>query len=212
MSLKFYYAPMSTASLTQIVIAELGVPHEAIKVELGKGDGPKAELLAVNPNGKVPTIVHDGVAIWESSAVNIYLGETFGVEKGLWPAPGPKRGEAMAWICWSNVTLGDAVYRWQRNTSDRAPDDQKNAKVGEQGKADIAACLKIVDDALATRQYLLGDSYTVVDTHLHSYLDWIRHLKVDFTPYQNVNAWSERCGARPVYKKIMAEAYAAAGF
>jgi len=209
MSLKFYYAPMSTATLTELVLAELGVPHEAIKVDINKGDEAKAELLAINPNGKVPTLVHDGSVIWESAAINIYLGETFGAEKGLWPAQGPKRGEAMKWICWSNVTLGDAVYRWMRNTSDWAPADEKNEKAGEGGKRDIAACLKIVDDALAKSQYLVGDSYTLADTHVHSHLDWVRHLKIDFTPYKNLNAWAERCSSRPAYQKIVAAAFAA---
>jgi glutathione S-transferase len=209
MSLKFFYAPMSTATLTQLVLAELDVPHEAIKVDLGKGDAAKAELLAVNPNGKVPTIVHDGTAIWESSAISIYLGEMFGVDKGLWPAQGPRRGEAIKWVCWSNVTVGDAVYRWARNTQDWGPADQKNEKAGEAGKADLAGCLQIVDDALGKSQYLAGDSYTLADTHLHSYLDWVRHMKFDFTPYKHLNAWAERCAARPVYQKIMAEAYAA---
>lgn len=209
MSLKFYYSPMSTASLSQIVIGELGVPHEAIKVDIGKGDAAKQELLAINPNGKVPTIVHDGAVIWESSAITIYLGETFGVDKGLWPAPGGKRGEAIKWVCWSNVSMGDAVYRWTRNTSERVPAELRNAKLGEEGKKDLAACMKIVDDQLGKSPYLVGDSYTLADTHLHAYLDWIRFLQFDFTPYKNLNAWAERCAARPVYKKIMTEAYAA---
>jgi glutathione S-transferase len=41
-------------------------------------------------------------------------------------------------------------------------------------------------------------------------LDWVHHLKFDFTPYDNVNAWSERCGSRPIYKKISAEEHAGA--
>lgn len=209
MSLTFYFSPMSTASLTQIILAELGVPHEAIRVDIGKGDDAKRALLAVNPNGKVPTIVHDGTAIWESSAITLYLGETFGVDKGLWPAAGPKRGEAMRWVCWSNVTLGDAVYRWQRNTSERIAAELRNEQLGAEGLKDVAACLKMVDDALASQPYLLGEAYSLADTHLHAYLDWLRFLKVDFSPYAHLNAWADRCGARPAYKGIMAAAYAA---
>lgn len=205
MSLTFYYAPMSTASVTELVLEELGVPCDRVKLDLKKGDTKKPEYLAVNPNGKVPCIVHDGTAIWESAALTIYLGETFGVERGLFPAPGPRRGEAMKWIVWTNVTLGEAVMRFARNTTDWIPAEQRNAKAGEAGKADIADCLRIVDQALAGKQYLLGE-YTLADTHLTSFCDWLRHMQIDFTPFKNVQAWGERCRARPAYKKLMAAA------
>jgi glutathione S-transferase len=55
--------------------------------------------------------VHEGVAIWESSAITMYLGEVFGVDDNLYPAVGPKRGEAMKWIAWGNVTLAEPASR-----------------------------------------------------------------------------------------------------
>jgi glutathione S-transferase len=122
MSLTFYYAPMSTASMTELVIDELGIPCERVRIDL-KNKDPK--LMAANPNGLVPTIVHDGVSIWESAAITIYLGETFGTDKKLWPAAGPKRGEAMKWVVWTNVSLGDAVRRRGRNTGTWTPADHQ---------------------------------------------------------------------------------------
>jgi glutathione S-transferase len=203
MSLTFYYAPMSTASITELILEELGVPCDRVKLDLQNGDTKKPEYLAVNPNGKVPCIVHDGTAIWESAALTIYLGETFGVERGLFPAPGPRRGEAMKWIVWTNVTLGDAVMRFTRNTMDWYPAEQKNAKAGEAARTDIAGCLRVLDQSLAGKPYLVGD-YTLADAHLNSFCDWLRHMKIDFTPFANVEAWGERCRARPAFKKLMA--------
>src|SRR5579884_2513511 len=116
MNLTFYYAPMSTATLTDLVLEELGVACKRVKLDLKNGDTKKPDFLKLNPNAKVPVLVHDDMPIWESAAITMYLGELFGVEKGLYPKPGPKRGEAMKWIVWTNVTLGDAVYRWARNT------------------------------------------------------------------------------------------------
>jgi glutathione S-transferase len=134
----------------------------------------------------------------------MYLGEVFGVEKNLYPAPGPKRGEAMKWIAWTNVTLGDAVSRFTRNTMDWFPAEQHNAKAAEAAQKDIAGCLKILDEALAGRDYLLGNDYTLADTHLNSFVDWLRHMKMDFSAYARLNSWGERCCARPAYKKLMA--------
>src|SRR6478736_3486876 len=173
MSMIFYFAPMSTATLTELVIEELGIPCDRKQLDIRAGDTKKPEFLKINPNGKVPVIVHDGVAIWESSAITMYLGETFGVDKKLYPAPGPKRGEAMKWIAWTNVTLGDAVGRLGRNTMSWVPAEQHNAKAAEAATKDIADCLRILDKALDGRQFLVGD-YTLADTHANSFTDWLR--------------------------------------
>jgi glutathione S-transferase len=203
MSLTFYYAPMSTASITELVLEELGVPCERIKLDIRAGDTKKPEFLALNPNGMVPCIVHDGTPLWESAALTIYLGEVFGVERGLYPSPGPRRGQAMTWIVWNNVTLGDAVGRFVRNTTNWFPDDQKNANAAEAARADIGRCLGILDGALAGKQFLLGD-YTLADAHVTSYTDYLHILQFDFTPYPNLAAWRERCHARPAYQKLVA--------
>jgi glutathione S-transferase len=202
MSLVFYFSPMSTATMTDVVIEELGVPHDRKRVDLRAGDNKKPEFAKLNPNMKVPTIVHDGVVIWESAAITMYLGEQFGVAKGLWPAAGPRRGEAMKWVVWTNVTLGEAVYRRGYN-GDWAEPGTGNPKALEKANADIAELLGVLDGSLAGKQYLLGAEFTLADAHLNSFCDWLRHSKIDFAKYANVNAWSERCSARPAYKRVM---------
>lgn len=204
MSLTFYYAPMSTASITAIVLEELGVPCERVKLDIRAGDTRKPEFLHLNPNGKVPLIVHDGTPIFESAAITMYLGETYGVEKGLYPRPGPRRGEVMKWIVWANATLVDAVSRWFRNTTEWTPAEQHNEKAGEAAKADVHNCLRILNEALTGKQFIAGD-YTLADAHLNSLTDWLRHMKVDFSAYPNVSAWSQRCAARPAYARANAE-------
>ncbi|MBK9263604.1 MAG: glutathione S-transferase family protein [Polyangiaceae bacterium] len=203
MSIVFYRAPMSTATMTEIVLAELDVPHEVVTVDIQKGDTKKPDYLKINPNGKVPVIVHDGTVIWESAAITMYLGELFGVAKGLYPAPGPARGEVMKWIVWTNVTLGDAVGRWTRNTMEWLPAEQRNAKAGEVGMADLQNCLRMVDEALEGKEFLCG-KYTLADAHLNSFLDWLRYMKLDFSAYARLNAWGGRCSARPGYQRVMA--------
>lgn len=202
MSLIFYYSPMSTAVITNFVLEELGVPCEKIKLDLRKGEARTPEFLRLNPNGKVPLIVHDGTPIWESAAITMYLGEVFGVEKNLYPSPGPKRGEAMKWIVWTNVTFGDAVYHWLRNTSEWVPAEQHNAKAAEVGMANVQNCLRILNEALDGKQFLLGE-YTLTDTHINSFTDWLRFMKMDLSAYTHLSAWSQRCAARPAYARAM---------
>jgi len=202
MSLTFYFAPQSTASITTLVLEELGIPCERVKLDIRKGDTKKPEFLKINPNGRVPTIVHDGVAIWESAAITLYLGETFGEKAKLWPAAGPKRGEAMKWVVWTNVSLGDAVYHWARNTM-WAPEDQRNAAAAATAAKDVAGLLRVLDEALKGRDFLVGD-YTLADAHVNSFVDWLRHMKIDMTGLGHLSAWSKRCSERPAYAKAMA--------
>jgi glutathione S-transferase len=205
MSLTFYYAPMSTATVTQLVIEELGMPCDKVRIDFKKGDTHKPDYLQLNPNGKVPMIVHEGEPIWESAAITLYLGEVFGVEKGLYPPAGPKRGALMKWVVWSNVSLGAATLRWLFNTAEQTPAEQRNAQAGEVAKADMYKCLAILNQALEGRQFL-GDAYSLADTHLNSFTDWLRFMQVDLAPYAHINAWSERCRARPAYAKVMSAA------
>ena len=203
MSLIFYYSPMSTATLTALVLEELGVPCKMVKLSIKDGDTKKPDFLKLNPNGKVPLIVHNDVPIFESSAITMYLGEQFGVDKGLYPKSGPERGEAMKWIVWTNVTLGNSVFTWCRNTMDWSPADQRNAMAGEAALTEIGNCLGMLNRELAGKKYLVGDTYTLADTHVNSFLDWLRHMKIDFAPFSNLNAWSKRCCDRPAYKKVI---------
>lgn len=202
MPLKFYYAPMSTASITALVLEELGVDCEIIKLDIARGDTKKPEFLKVNPNGRVPVLIHDDAVVWESAAITMYLGEMFGVDKKLYPPPGPRRAEAMKWIVWTNVTLGEAVNRYTRNVLNTAPAEQRNAKAVESAKTEVANCLRILDQSLLNKQYLIGE-YTLADTHLIAMLDYLRHLKIDFTPYARINSWSQRCSARVAYQRAM---------
>jgi glutathione S-transferase len=203
MSLTFYYSPMSTASITALILEELGVPHETVKMDLKAGDTKKPEFTKINPNAKVPVIVHEGTVIWESAAITLYLGETFGVEKGLFPAAGAKRGEAMKWTVWANVTLGDAFGRFARNTMPWVPAEQQNAKAAEAAMDEVKACRGVLEGHLTGRSFLVGD-FTIVDAHVNSLIDWLRYSKVDFGAYPQLNSWSARCSERPAYKKVMA--------
>jgi len=199
MSLTFYYAPMSTATLTEAVLAELNVPCERVKLDLKAGDTHKPEFLKLNPNGVVPLIVHEGTPIWESAAITMYLGEVFGVEAKLYPEPGPKRGEAMKWIAWGNVTLGEAANRLAYTFS---PNAEGAAQKAEKAKADLAVRLKVLDGALEGKSFLLGD-YSLADTHLHGFISWLGMMQFDLKPFTQVKEWMKRCNQRPALANLL---------
>jgi glutathione S-transferase len=203
MSLDFYYAPMSSATPIHWALEELGVAYDKVKVDLQAGEQKKPEFLSINPNGKVPAIMHDGVAIWESAAIMIYLGETFGEEKGLFPRLSPARGEAMKWIVWCNVSLGDALHRYQRNTSDRVSVELRNARVAAQAKEELSILLGVLDKALTGQQYLVENKFSLADLHVAAWIGYVGMTGVDMAPHEAIMAWKDRCLERPAYARVM---------
>ena len=110
MSIKFFYTPQSSADRVHGTLHALGVPYEEVRVNLRAGEQRTPEFLAINPNGKVPTLILDGTPMFESVAIQIALGERYGVEKGLWPALGsPEHLTALTWLAWGQVALGGAI-------------------------------------------------------------------------------------------------------
>jgi glutathione S-transferase len=213
MSLTFYFAPMSTASITEAVLAEIGISFDLVTLDLSAGDTKKPDYLKVNPNGRVPAIVHDGIAIWESSAITMYLGEVFGVDAKLYPTLSRQRGEAMKWIAWGNVTLAEPASRLfaslppekQGDPATNAPESltsEKSAIAIEKAKADLADCLKVLEGGLEGRSFLLGD-YSLADTHLQGIVGWIGAMQVDLTSFSNITEWLKRCYERPAIAKLM---------
>lgn len=203
MSLVFYYSPFSSAATVHWALEELGVPYEKVKLDLQNGDTHKPDFLALNPNGKVPLIVHEGTPIFESIAILAYLGETFGVEKGLFPAPGPRRGEALAWLAWANVSLGEAHARYQRNTNARIPKEQHNEKAAEVAKADVDKLLGILDGALQGKKFLVGDSFSIVDMHLSGFVGYLGMSGFDVAKWSAIGAWLKVCTSRPAHARVM---------
>jgi glutathione S-transferase len=203
MSLIFYYAPMTSATRIHWALEELEMPYEKKKIDLASGDQKSAEYLALNPNGKVPLVVEDGVAIYESLAILIYLGERYGVDKGLFPKPGMERAESLTWLVWAQVTLAEAGGRIMRNTSERFPEDERNAKAAEAAKNDLHAALAIVERALEGKEYLVGGKFSYADLAIAGYVPFFARIGADLSPFKNIQAWIGRCTARPALAKAM---------
>ena len=76
-----YTNPMSRGRIVHWLLDELGAPYELKMLDLQKGEQKAPAYLAINPMGKVPTIVHRGVAITETAAILIYLADAFPAAK-----------------------------------------------------------------------------------------------------------------------------------
>ncbi|MFO0759752.1 MAG: glutathione S-transferase family protein [Byssovorax sp.] len=203
MSLTFYYAPMTSATRIHWALEELGVPYEKVKLDLAAGDQKKPEYLALNPNGKVPLLVDSGTPIFESLAILLHLGETYGVEKGLFPVPGLERAEVFKWMAWGTASLVEAGGRLLRNTSDRFPAEERNAKAAERAKQELGDLMAIVDKALEGKEYLVGGRFSFADLAVVGFVPFLSRIGADLGSLKNVQACAGRCMARPALARAM---------
>lgn len=188
MSLVLYYAAWSSATTCVWAVEELGLPCEKVKLDLAAKQTQTPEFLALNPNGKVPLLVHDGVPIFESIAILAHLGETFGVDKELFPAPGLERAQALQWLAWMNVSLGATAYRAVQSGGD--PSEPRKL-------------LAMLDRHLQGRTWMVGDSFTLVDVHLTGGMMWLGRQGFDTKHLPAIEAWVARCKDRPALGRAL---------
>lgn len=204
MSIVFYSAPMSSASPVAAALAELNVPHEQVTLNLAAGDQKKPEYLALNPNGKVPTLVVDGTPMFEALAIMQWLGERFGVAKGLWPAAdSPARRQAMAWSTWAYVTYGTALVLLQLASSEHGDKALHNPAQAEFARKDLARLLGLLDARLAKQAYVLGAEYSLADLIVASVVGYGCYLGARVDAHPHVKSWLERYQARESFQKAM---------
>lgn len=199
MSITLYYAPMSSATRVFWALEELGLPYERVKLDLAAGDQRKPDFLAINPHAKVPALVVDGVPMFESLAILIYLGERFGVARDLWlPHEHPEYPAALSWMTWGTVTFASHVFRYAHNTSDRFPKEAQNAAAAEAAKRDVLTNLSALEARLEGREYLVAGHFTLADLATAIFMNFAARSGVaDMGAYPRVVAWAERCTARP---------------
>lgn len=204
MTLVFHHAPQSSAVTVHWALEELGVPYESRPVDCKRGDNRTPEFLALNPNGKIPLLVHDGAPVFESAAIIIHLGETFGVAKGLFPEPGLRRAEALKWLVWTNVSFGGALLLWFHATAAAPEAEKQTAPAVVDARASVEKHLAILDGALAGRTWLVGDAFSLVDVHLIGWTAWVGTCGFDLARHPNVDAWVKRGASREGFGIAMA--------
>ena len=196
MSIVLYWHPMSSATPIACALAELGVPHERVKIDILAGEQRRPDYLALNPNGKVPTLTVDGAPMFEALAIHLWLGHRFGVERGLWPAGGtPEALQALSWCAWAYVAYGAVLVRLQLATKgEDALRSDVHAKAAMGGLHDLLA---VLDARLAAQPWMLGADYSLVDLVVGSVIGYSVYLGAPVQDHAHVSAWLARVQARP---------------
>jgi GST-like protein len=192
-----YSWPAPNGHKVQILVEELGIPFRLIPIDITRGRQHDPGYLAINPNGRIPTIVDhapsDGgppFAVFETGAIMLYLAEKEGRFLPLRPR---ERSEVLQWLFWQVGGLGPMMGQAQHFFR-YAPEPVPYGITRYQNET--RRLLKILDDRLESREFVCGE-YSIADM---ACFPWIRIHKltgVALDDFPQVQAWYGRVRARP---------------
>jgi len=191
--LTLYHAPLSRSSRIVRLIDELDIWDEIdiriVSVTRSDGTGDH-DPGNPHPEGKVPLLVHDGIEIWESNAIILYLTDLF-PNAGLGPVVGdPQRGCYLSWLAWYGNVVEPVVALGVAEVS------HPILQATFRGVPEMIARLA---GALEGRPFLMGESFTAADLLLVSTFTWSPDAAPDNPAIRD---WISRCEARPSAQRM----------
>jgi glutathione S-transferase len=180
------------------MLEELGVPYENEKVSF-VNQTRTPDFLRLNPNGHIPVLKDGDLVLWESLAINLYLARKY--DKGLWPKRVEDEGRAYQWSVWAMTELEEPLLTALLNRT-FLPEGQRDAKKADDAAERFKKPLGVLDGALAGREYLLGNAFSVADLNVASVLTWAPLAGLDVSAAKNAQTRLGRCTARPAFVKL----------
>jgi len=198
--MKLYYAETLNPRKACAVAKYLNSPVEYVRVELTKGAHKNPEYLAMNPNGKVPTlVVSEDFVIWEADAIMAYLARFAGSD--LLPE-GDKQIEVMRWLSWGTQHFtrhgGSLYFEFCIKPWIGLGDADPAAVKSSQEQFRLFA--KILDEHLANKKFLLGDQLTIADFSVGVTLPYAKKAQIPLSEFSNVARWHDRLNELPAWR------------
>lgn len=188
--LTFYTNPMSRGRIVRWMLEETGAPYDTVVL----GYGPEMntpDYLALNPMGKVPTVVHRGAVVTECAAICAYLADAL-PEAGLAPpVDSPDRGPYYRWLFFGAGPVEASVTNTTFGWLAEGPEQQ-----GRVGYGSLERVADTLQTLLADRHWILGDRFSAADVYLGAQVTW--GLQFGTLPERpGFRAYADRLMARP---------------
>jgi len=202
-----YATPLSANARKVLAVSlHLGLDPEVKLVNVYKGEGRTPDYLAVNPSGKIPTLVDGDLTLWESNAILLYIAEMYGDYK-LWSHIPKERSDISRWLFWEasqwqpalvHVLSGFVAYKLGLSNAATIPsvnwDDESFTKLAVH-----------LDNHLQHRQFLTGDAITLADFSVAAMLMYVRDTCFPSETYANIASWYSRIENLEAWKATSVE-------
>lgn len=192
----FYTNPQSRGRIVHWMLEEIGAPYRVELLDFATGQHKRPDYLAINPMGKVPTIVHDGVVVTECAAICAYLADRF-PQRQL--APGlndPQRGTYLRWLYFGAGCVEPALV-------DRMFSRPPPGRVGILGYGSHADVVHALQQAITPGPFILGERFSAADVYIGSLIGWGMTVNaLERNPL--FEAYFNRCSQRAALQRAVA--------
>lgn len=183
---QLYYSPGACSLAVHIVLEEIGVPFEAVQVAIKEGAHQTPEYLALNPQGRVPTLVDDGLVLTEAPAILHYLAHRHPQAQLLDRDDARALGRTAELLNFfsSSVHIAFAqVWRAERFARDAAA----RAEIEQVGRETIARHFGTLEQLAAQCDWLVGGRFSIADPYMLVFYRWGGLIGADMQQY---SAWT----------------------
>jgi glutathione S-transferase len=185
-------------------LAELDLGYERIDAGMQFGKNTEAPYLAMNPNGRVPTLVDGDYVLWESNSVMRYLCLAYGENSPIYPTEPKARAGVDRWLDWtlSMVQPVDRPVFWGIVRTPPAERDMIQIQKDADAAAEVWA---IADRLLSTRPFMDGDVFTLADIAIGAYARrWLGVEGITRPAQPHLTRWLAELGKRPGFAQFVA--------
>ncbi|CUA99378.1 glutathione transferase GstA [Thiomonas bhubaneswarensis] len=189
--MKLYFSPGACSLSPHIVLHELGLPFDGVKVDLkSKQTSDGRDFRTINPKGYVPTLeLDDGTILTEGPAIVQYLADRK-PELNLAPANGTlARYQLQEWLNFISTELHKQFSPLFNPAS--------SAELVAAQKARLADRFALIAQTLDKHDYLLPSGFSVADAYLYTVMSWAGYVGVDLSPWPALARYQARMEARP---------------
>jgi len=198
--LKIYGAAHSRAFRVIWLAEESGLPYEHVPVTFGV-ENPQCKeswYLALNPNGRLPTIDDEGFIMWESAAINLYLAEKY--KSPLFPVTFEGKGRLLQWGFFIANDVEPPLITILRNRV-VFPPEQRNSKLAEEAEDILRDRFVILEQQLVKTPYFGGDRWDMSDFMVACVLYILTRLDLDMRAFPCLDAWFQTSIERPAARR-----------
>lgn len=203
-----YYFPGNASLMPHMLLREIGAPFELKLVDRASNEQKSAEYLKLNPSGTIPVLVDDGLPIFETAAISLYLADRHPEAKLAPPAGARERGAYYKWM----VLISNALqtqYRAWFYAHEFVDDPAHVESVKAATAARIGKTFELISAHLQSNAWLLGDAFSAADLYLFMLIRWGRALPKPPRLDPVLAAFAARVAARPaVLEALKAEGIA----